>query len=117
HLYTLSLHDALPISPLSIGSRLSTSGATDYDNQFFGYIDDVAVYNTALSQSQVQAHYFASGIAPSITQVVPSNTVETNQGANATFTATASGTPPLQYQWLDNNGAVIPSATSATLTL
>ena len=37
-------------------------------------------------------------------------------GSNVSFTVTASGTAPLAYQWL-KNGAVISSATTATLTL
>ena len=42
--------------PVSLGSRLGTSG--NYDQQFFGNINDVAVYNYALSSNQVvSAHY------------------------------------------------------------
>jgi len=44
--------------PMSIGSRKSGS-ATQYDNQFLGYIEEVAVYDYALSATQVQAHYQA----------------------------------------------------------
>jgi hypothetical protein len=103
-------------APLSIGSRLSTSAATDYDNQFFGSINDVAVYNYALSPTQVANHYLGAGIAPTITQLQPSD-LRTNQGATAIFTATATGTAPLSYQWADNNGAPIPWGTNASLSL
>ncbi len=45
-------------SAMSIGSRQSGTGA--YDNQFGGYLQDVAVYNYALSAAQIQAHYAAA---------------------------------------------------------
>lgn len=44
--------------PMSIGARQSGFG-TAYDSQFLGYMEEVAVYGTALSASQVQAHYLA----------------------------------------------------------
>jgi hypothetical protein len=103
-------------APLSIGSRLSTSSATDYDNQFFGLINDVAVYNYALTPTQVANHYFGAGIAPTISQIQPA-VLETNQGATAIFTLSAAGTPPLSYQWTDNNGVAIPWGTNATLAI
>jgi len=37
-------------------------------------------------------------------------------GATVTLSVSASGSPPLRYQWYFNNGA-ITNATSATLTL
>ncbi len=102
--------------PLSIGSRIGDIAATDYTNQFAGSIDDVSFYNYALSATQIAAHYFAAGVPPVITQIQPFNE-ETNSGATATFTITATGTAPLSYQWYDNFGVAIPGATTATLAL
>lgn len=45
----------------------------------------------------------------------PQNQTVTN-GANATFSVTATGTPPLAYQWQFNN-TNLPGATSSNLTL
>ena len=45
--------------PLSIGAR-ATSSASGYDLQFLGKISDVAIYNYALSSSQVQQLYAAA---------------------------------------------------------
>ena len=42
--------------PMSIGSRPSVQGAP-YDQNFVGTIDDVAIYNYALSASEVQLHH------------------------------------------------------------
>ena len=49
--------------PLSIGSREGGLG-TSFNNQFSGSIDDVAIYNYALSAAQVQSHYVSIGVAP-----------------------------------------------------
>lgn len=104
-------------TPLSIGARESADyGLTNYDFQFLGKIDDVALYNKALSAGQVQAHYYASGIAPLNVQILPTD-VTTNQGSTLTFTASAQGSSPLAYQWYDQNNNPITDATNATLTL
>jgi hypothetical protein len=103
--------------PLSIGARQSGNNIpVTYDYQFVGAIDDVAIYNQALSAAQVQSHYFASGASPVIMQITPSSQ-NVNQGDNATFTVSASGTPPLSYQWYDNNNNPISWGTSATITI
>ena len=101
---------------MSIGSRQSAAG-TEYDNQFNGNINDVSIYNYALSTSQVQAHYFASGVVPFITQQPADTTV--NEGSSAHFTVTALGTMPLAYQWYDvgAGNSPIAGATTSSLTL
>lgn len=103
--------------PLTIGARESANNnPVNYDYQFYGYIDDVSIYNKALSASQVQADYNASGIMPVNVQVQPS-TWTTNQGGNVTFTASVqAGSPPFTYQWAFNNNP-ISGQTSNTLTL
>ena len=105
-------------TPLSIGARESANnGLTNFDFQFIGAIDDVSVYNYALSASQVANHYFASGVAPFITQLQPTNQISANQGGSISVTVTAEGTTPFTYQWRDNNNNVISSATGNTLNL
>lgn len=42
-------------NPVTIGCR--QSGTTAYDFQFVGFMEEVAIYNYALSAAQVQAHY------------------------------------------------------------
>jgi hypothetical protein len=103
--------------PMSIGARQSgNNGNTNYDYQWYGAIDDVAIYPRALSAAQVSAHYYAVGVGPSAVQVLPASPTE-DQGGSVTFTAAATGTAPLGYQWSDENGNPIPGATNATLTL
>src|SRR4029077_1512953 len=53
-------------------------------------------------------------IPPSITQQPVSLVV--TQGASATFSVTASGDPPLNFQWLFNGGA-IAGATNTSLAI
>jgi len=104
--------------PLTIGARESANYSdTNYDFQFYGSVDDVAVYNKALSAGQVQSHYLASGVPPLITGLAPSSDVTTNQAANVAFTVAVSGTAPFSYQWLDNNNNPIPWGTYATLVI
>lgn len=103
-------------APLAVGSRRYNSADLLYTNQFYGNIDDVAIYNHALTQAQVQSHYSGAGVGPVITQVSPVGSTN-NPGTTATFTVTAFGTQPLTYQWYDNNSLAIPYGTNATLTL
>jgi hypothetical protein len=97
---------------LTIGARQEALGS-QYDNQFIGQIDEVAVYNYALTPAQVSAHYFSSGIAP-IIQATPANET-TNVGSTASFSVAATGTPTLYYMWYDPNNNLI--STNATLNI
>jgi hypothetical protein len=88
-----------------------------YDMFFSGALDDVRIYNRALSQSDIWELYYASGvplISPSIT--TPPQSASRYVGEPATFTVVAAGTAPLSYQW-QKDGASILNATNATFTL
>jgi len=88
-----------------------TSGESYWDGKLAGQLDEVSIYNRALSASEIAAIYNAGasgkckgssniGNAPVITNppaslaVVVSNT--------ATFTVGVSGDAPLNYQWYFN---------------
>jgi len=89
---------------MTIGARQSGKN-TAYDDQFSGYIDQVAVYPVALSAQQVLNHYVAAGIPPSFT-VQPPNSLTVNEGTTVTVTAAVEGTLPLSYQWTTNGVAM-----------
>lgn len=98
---------------LVIGSRQEGSG-TQFDDQFSGWMDDVALYSRALSASEIQAHYLAAGIAPNNVQVQPPSQ-NADIGDTVTFTAVAPATAPVSYFWTDQNSTLI--STNQVLTL
>ncbi len=108
------LHVVSPTNQFWIGTRTSTTTSTTPTNQFQGSIDEVAIYNYALSGSQVQNHYFASGIAPALT-MAPTNT-SADDGATATFYSLGYGTTNLNYQWYQSidSGASFQSLAGQT---
>jgi Concanavalin A-like lectin/glucanases superfamily/Immunoglobulin I-set domain len=102
---------------MTIGARKSGISATNYDFQFTGYLNDVAIYYYALSAGQISAQYLSAGIAPSITQDLPAN-LNANENGTVTLTAEATGTSPLLYQWEDaNQFEAVPGATNNTLVV
>jgi Concanavalin A-like lectin/glucanases superfamily/Immunoglobulin domain len=105
-----------------IGSRPS-GAATANDDQFVGFVNDVAVYDYALSASQVGAEYAAAGVPPNFTQAPPTNVTVDGYGL-LTLPAGAVGTPDLGYYWTDLNagtnvaaGATNGPLLDATLTV
>ena len=69
---------------------------------FDGMIDDVAIFNKALSQNQLLTLYsVASGVATFAPVVaVPPASATLYIGQTAQFTGLAAGTEPLTYQWM-----------------
>lgn len=88
--------------PMTIGSRQS-GGAAQFDNQWAGVIDDVAIYNSALSPSQIFNHYLA-GQRPPIITLQPTNQI-TPEGVTVTFASAAYGAGTLGYQWYLSDGS------------
>jgi hypothetical protein len=103
--------------PMTIGARKS-SGIAEYDNQWNGVIDDVAIFNTALTPSQILTHYYAGQQPPQLT-VQPTNT-SWAENSPVTFYASAYGAGTLGYQWYLSDGfsptAIVPGQTSPNLT-
>ncbi|MGH8399016.1 MAG: LamG-like jellyroll fold domain-containing protein, partial [Gammaproteobacteria bacterium] len=88
--------------PMTIGA--GTADGVTYGNQFIGNINDVAVYNYALSIGQITAQYSSvTGIQPYFTQTPPSS-MTVNAGDTLVLPAGAAGTTPLGYYWTDVNG-------------
>jgi hypothetical protein len=101
----------------TIGARKSSAIGTVNNLQFIGYIGEVAVYNFALSQAQVQASFFSGGIPPFITLQPPAN-VQVSEGGTLSFAAGVSGTPPLTNQWWDATAnAPVTDQTNTTLLI
>jgi hypothetical protein len=98
---------------VSIGNRQSSSTSA-YNVPFTGALDDVRIYNRALTAADVQLLYNSAFNDPYIfTQ--PTNTT-TFEGGNATFSVSAHGNTALNYTWFENFNP-IPNATNAVLVL
>jgi len=85
-----------------------------------GLLDEVSIYNRALSAGEVAAIYNAGSAGKCVPQPPLIFTQPTNEavavGRTATFTVGAIGTAPLSYRW-KFNGTNILGATNSTLTL
>ena len=98
--------------PVSVGAQ-SVNG--DYTYQFVGKIDEVAIYNYALSAGEVAAHFNAAPIVPYFT-AVPVATTNAYVGETVTLSATAAGSAPLTNQWYANS-SILNGQTNLTLVL
>ena len=93
-------------SSVSIGSK-RTGNDPNYDGTFNGTIDEVAVYNYALSSSTINDHYaaaYGTTLAPFINvQPIP----QTNYaGLPITLSVAAAGSVTLHYQWYQGSTPV-----------
>ncbi len=79
-----------------------------------GLLDDVRLYNRALSPGEIAQLYAIENAAPVITDQ-PTNVV-VEVGDTTTFSVTATGSFPLGYQWF-KDGIDLVNATNSTLTL
>ena len=105
--------------PLDIGAQLDPQTGWFYYSSTM--IDELALYNRALSAAEVQAIYNAgsagkcpAGVAPSI--ITQPASLAVLAGATAVFSVTAAGAAPLSYQW-QFSGSNIAGATSTALSL
>ncbi len=96
-----------------LGGEPSTS------SYFGGLMDEMSVYNVALSSNQVQALCNASGlgkcaVAPSV--VVQPQSLSVLPGANVTIAAGVAGSRPMAYQWKLNNSTLVGTNYSLPFT-
>ena len=111
--------DLIPEDSPGVGIGNLNDGQNNFP--FTGDIDEISLYNRALSAAEIQAIYNAGSagkcagpLPPGIT-VQPSNQT-TVEGSNVVLSVAAGGTGPFSYQW-NFNGKNILGATNATLTL
>jgi hypothetical protein len=83
---------------------------------FNGGIDDVRIYDSALTQNDILALIYGGSTPAGAAPLASQSIVLGDTNATATFTVNASGTPPLSYQW-KFNGSNLPGQTNLSLTL
>jgi len=93
----------------------------DLTGSFLGTIDEVTVYNRALSESEIQGIYNALLSGKCVTPAAPSIVFQPQSqtvlaGSNITFTVAARGSPIVTYQW-QFNGTNLAGATGYSLNL
>jgi len=106
-----------PASDLLVGEGPNT-GQIPYD----GYVDEIAIYNYALSATQITNHYAVGTNEIRVLPTPPSfNTqpVSTNsyEGVPVTFSSQAIGTAPISYQWTRVGSGSILNATNNNYTI
>ncbi len=84
-------------------------------DHFLGNIDEVAIFDKALTASEVLSIYHAANIAPSIVSQPAAPDRNLYEGNAVTLSVGATGTPPLRYQWR-KGGENIAGKTTAELT-
>lgn len=103
--------------PLLIGGFMTSDTVTRF---WDGNVDEVAIYNTALSVARIQAHYQVGLTSIRVPATPPSIitapvAVSSYAGHTAKFTVTADGTAPLSFQWYRGT-TPIAGATTDTLS-
>jgi hypothetical protein len=90
-----------------------TASPNHYRDSLKGAIDDVRIYNRALSATEVEALY-ASEATVQFTSQPQSQTV--SQDSTVTFSVSATGQGLLSYQW-QKDGVDIPDATGSSFDI
>ncbi|MCS7337312.1 MAG: immunoglobulin domain-containing protein, partial [Verrucomicrobiae bacterium] len=104
--------------PLRIGNHCNPS----FHSFFNGVIDEVSIYNRALTREEIALIYLAGsagkcGIDKALVVITNHPTGQVaNAGSTVAFTVGALGMPPLSYQWY-KYGVAIAGASGTTLVL
>jgi len=101
---------------------LMGEGPNTGQNPFDGYVGQVAIYNYALSMTQVTNHYAVGTneiVAPPTPPTFNLQPMSTNSyaGVPVTFSSQALGTAPISYYWTRVGSGPIANATNTTYTI
>jgi len=104
-------------NPLYFG----TSGQSYYDRKLHGDLDEVSLYDRALSAEEIAALYLAgaAGKCKGPTDIIITLQPQSQAvlpGTTVLFTVSATGIQPLTYQWVFNS-TPISGATNTSLSL
>ena len=105
-----------PLADLvNIGARAASSSASTLTDQFVGAIQEVALYNYAMTAAQVANDFAAAGTSQ-LRLSGPEPQAVLAGGSVPLSVSVTGGTPPLSYQW-QQDGTNIPDGTTRVLLL
>jgi len=113
------LGELIPADSPGVGIGNVNDGFNNFP--FIGDIDEISLYNRALTAAEIQSIYNAGSAGKCVGPFPPAITVppvsqSAVEGSNVVLSVVANGTGPFSYQW-SFNGTNILGATNATLTL
>ncbi len=135
YLITTNGPSSATVTAAQLGANFSSSTTIGFDNNatarvFNGTIDDVTIFNSTLSQSQMLSLYAAASHVSYFPAAIISQPLPEILYAGKTvaqFTVVTAGSPTITYQWYKNStplvnglsltGSTIAGATNATLTI
>lgn len=99
--------------PMTIGNSRHSLG----NYGFNGVVDDLRIYDTQLTQAEIQALVFGAGNPPAIDkQPVAQKAILGGTNEMVTFSVDVSGSPPLAFQW-KHDGVDVPGGTGQNLVI
>ncbi len=107
-----------PFSPLRIGGEPEDTPDCEWQSFFPGSIDEVSIYNRALSGAEIRAIYRAGNAGKIIYNppYIYGPTIQAGSiGSNVVLTAYASGQAPLFYRWYFNGTNELIGQTNSTM--
>ncbi len=107
------------VLPVTNAFRFQIGGGGVFDiarNFFLGQIDELAVFDRALTAGQIGDQYFSTVAQAPIITSQPTGTTNIFEGQTLTLTVQATGSPRLLYQWFNFNTPVL-NQTNATLVI
>jgi hypothetical protein len=123
-----SRHDYPHIVQSFNGTTLIGGDSVAASRTFLGTIDDVAVFNKALTSAQLSSMFYAASGSSSYAPIVVTSPANQSvyAGQTAAFTVVGGGSQPLTFQWQAdtgtgftnlNNGGQFSGADTATLII
>ena len=101
---TIPAGSGILASTIPLRHRRTLEGANNnpvsYDYQFIGQINDVAIYNQALSAAQVQNHYYSAAVVMDVPPIANPDSYTVNENTTNAFAVTTNDVVQTQGGYL-----------------